>query len=673
MEILPNSETDINLPNRLTQTTLEDLELYMDISTRAYNVCKKNNILALSDLLAFFIREGGFLKLRNAGRKTTEELEVICQRLLSQATNNPIETLPLEAKNQQLSWIKEIAPSNLSEAQIQLLNAYILQWHGALTIRTQNALNNFLKDKIDYFAFHYFFFEKQIQKDKIKNVGNKSFQEIEEFVDRVRRIAKEIRLQSDEPLKADLFATQFCEAFSLSREIIIPYLSAIRAKKFPLFHFLQELMVNHHLFDKKRTLIFRSRSGWFQSVEIVELDAIGEKIGLTGERIRQIAKKAEENFLETIAFFNAQKLMLLHFTGGCYGLDTSRDLLIVRKQLSDNINHIERTDFSPKFFALVFAALHSDTHMLFGRQFDFFQNNYLIRHDLLLGFDAENFINDIGKLTSERIKEDFSLDLEGYVLRFFKPGISRTILGRVRNISLDLLMLEFSEKVRLELPNELIICRNTKQQVWEYAFEALETIGKPAKLDYICQIILEKYPDFETSLEGMRGTLIKERTHFISFSRTSTYGLAKWENERKDIRGGTIRDIAEEYLHKFSEPKHCFDITQFVLKYRPDTTMKSVQTNLHYDESGRFQEFSAGFWGLSDQIYHNFNASPMSNHTFTYFKLWLSLNPGGSPEEAIKHLSERCNVQPVQIRSWLTEKVRSGTLRLEQNKILIIQ
>lgn len=658
---------------KIANATLDDIRPHINISERAYNVCRRNGLHRLEDLLAFYSKESGFINLQNAGRKTAEELENLCQHLVTHGEFTLNEVLPIEEKNR-LAWVREIDPSRLSVLQISLLDNFINQEYTSLSVRSQTALSNHLSGKIDYSSLHHFFFEGQLQPTKIKNIGKKSINEIESLVSNLRMKIEEIRFQSDELLESDFFANHLCQAFSLPPKFLEPFLPGIRTHHFKLFLFLQELILSPYFFDKKTSLILRSRSGWLQFDEIEKFGVIGEKIGLSGERVRQIAKKSEESFFEKISlFFKTHEPLLLSHTNNTKWLDLNRDLIQVRKQLADEINHLERTNFSPRFFALVFAALYSKTHVLFGSQFDFFKNLYLIRRELVEVFEVEKCITDIENLTMGRIQEDFILDLDGYLLKFLTNSPDSTLFNRIRNLGIDLLMLEFSDRVRIQLPSELVVCRNSKTLSWEYAYEALEIIGIPAKLDHICQTIVELHPDFDLNPEGMRGVLIKEKSYFISFSRTSTYGLAKWENERKDIRGGTIRDIAEEFLGKFSEPKHCYEITEFVLQYRPGTTMKSVHTNLLYDESGRFKEFSAGFWGLSNRLYQDFTINPISNHTLTYFKKWLNRNSESSPEDAVTHLSEKYDVRPVQIKSWLAEKERSGILRLEKDKIRIIQ
>jgi hypothetical protein len=364
------------------------------------------------------------------------------------------------------------------------------------------------------------------------------------------------------------------------------------------------------------------------------------------------------------------KSHFIDLTGG-YGLDFNKDLVFVRQNIADDINYREKTHFTRKFFAQIFSLLHADTHLLFGEQFDFSQNYYLIKRGLTSAFDFEAFVNDLRVQTQQRIKDDIEIDLDGYLYSFFKPGDVAT-LTQVRRVCEDLLLLEFDEKVRLDFDN-LVLCRNTKIQVWEYAYEALEKIGKPAKLAQIHETIIASSPTFDSSTEGLRGAMLSEKSQFISFSRASTYGLSKWESEREDIRGGTIRDIAEEYLQEFSEPRHYYDITDFVLQYCPATSPKSVHGNLQLDESGRFREFLGGFWGLTEKNYSHFQARQLPKFTRSLVTSFIVKSADPSLPNLIAYLSQVCRVQPAQIRAWVDEKVRIGILRLENDKLAVLK
>src|SRR5690606_32581841 len=67
----------------------------------------------------------------------------------------------------------------------------------------------------------------------------------------------------------------------------------------------------------------------------------------------------------------------------------------------------------------------------------------------------------------------------------------------------------------------------------------------------------------------------------------------------------TIRDIVEEYLIQFSEPKHISDITEYVLKYRPKSNQYSILQNLKLDESGLYIFFEGSHIGLTTKKYES--------------------------------------------------------------------
>ena len=69
------------------------------------------------------------------------------------------------------------------------------------------------------------------------------------------------------------------------------------------------------------------------------------------------------------------------------------------------------------------------------------------------------------------------------------------------------------------------------------------------------------------------------------------FGLKKWENELEDFKGGTIRSISTEFLEQSDNPKHISEITEYVLKYRPNSNEKSIYYNLRIEESETFSFF----------------------------------------------------------------------------------
>ena len=145
--------------------------------------------------------------------------------------------------------------------------------------------------------------------------------------------------------------------------------------------------------------------------------------------------------------------------------------------------------------------------------------------------------------------------------------------------------------------------RNVRKPLVEYTLEILEALGQMTKIEDIARAIIEKYPELETTEQSVRATLQREKELFIYIGRTSTYGLAKWQSEREDLKGGTIRNLTEEYLQEYTVPKHITDISSHILKFRPNTYERSVLDNLKADKSGKFIFFGKGLVGLKALTY----------------------------------------------------------------------
>lgn len=114
-------------------------------------------------------------------------------------------------------------------------------------------------------------------------------------------------------------------------------------------------------------------------------------------------------------------------------------------------------------------------------------------------------------------------------------------------------------------------------------------------VDQIKDAINRKYPEYDLNTESLRGILGKHKNMFNNFSRTSTYGLRKWENEKDNIMGGTISDIVEKYLGKAQKPKHISEIYEYVFKYRPGTSITSIRPNLILEKDNRFTFFPGNY------------------------------------------------------------------------------
>jgi hypothetical protein len=143
--------------------------------------------------------------------------------------------------------------------------------------------------------------------------------------------------------------------------------------------------------------------------------------------------------------------------------------------------------------------------------------------------------------------------------------------------------------------------RNTRKLIYEYPLEILEASGKLMTVDEITLAVQKKYSDLDVTPNSIRASL-GDRDHFLFVGRSSTYGLKRWENEYEYLRGGTIRQLAQEYLEKFDEPKKIKEIAVHISKFRAETYERSILDNLKA-LPGKFVFFRGAYVGLRSKNY----------------------------------------------------------------------
>jgi hypothetical protein len=147
--------------------------------------------------------------------------------------------------------------------------------------------------------------------------------------------------------------------------------------------------------------------------------------------------------------------------------------------------------------------------------------------------------------------------------------------------------------------------KNTYKKVYQYYFEILEEQGEFMKVSEIAKVASIKFPFLDTKESAIRGILNKEKKKFIFLGRSSTYGLKKWEIEKENVKGGTIRNIVEDFLKIYEEPQRIINISTHVLVFRPKSNEKSIFLNLKQDSSGTFVFFKNSLVGLSYKKYND--------------------------------------------------------------------
>jgi RNAse (barnase) inhibitor barstar len=653
-----NEQPEIALESDYFRMSIDDLTQYYNLSARAFNVCNFNKLHDLGAVLTYFIENRDFMNLRNIGRKTDIELCVLCKNILQDGGVNNLIAQEKEETNAILD--------TLTFNQDKLINQILKRESKVLSPRAINVLNNFFEGNIT-FAKLYAAFYNRARVAKLDLIGKKTEEELTKFIDLMENRALSLVPLTDEEVKAQNFLEILIDGFSLQPNEIAVYEVSLRTSTFPLFKFLYWLVTENKLLNERETAVLKARSGYFSDVDKLSLNELAEQFNITRERVRQIDYKTEILLSEALMPINTVKNDISNYTK--YPIDFSKDVVHVRKSVVKEINDHEGCYFTPKFITKVFGYLHANKYDTIGLDLKHFDNIYLVDRGLMARFDFNAFFNAVQLQVDDNIDEDYILDFEGYLMTFLIRQEHLESLLSIKNVCEDILSSEYTEGVEVDWDGNIIFKRNTQTHRYELIKEVLEEQGEPMKLIEIYEILCEKHPEFmDKGIENFRSTIAKEKDIFIYFGRSSTYGLAKWEKERENVKGGTIRDIIEEFLNQSNEPQHVLAIKEYVATYRPETTCNSVNSTMLL-KPDRFKDMTCWFYGIPSKTYSSFSCIKVPKFFNKRILEFIAANPDVSELEMTENLAEKYGLRTIQIKYYIQYCLEMGKLKRENGQL----
>lgn len=579
--------------------TIDEIYKKEEISVRSFHVCKYNELHSVSDLKKYYHQNKSFEKLRNCGRKSNEELIDICNKYQGEY----LEQQEVEIKNE--NPLKNIL-LNLTRVQREVVNSFIFVNTNSLTVRSKNAISLHLKNnlKVKNFVTEILLSENFDVKN-IKNIGAKCVPELEVYISIIKDFIFEVSQTKDEK-----YLIALKNKFLIHRTFSIPLIPSEILESESIFSLTNFLLDQNAFFDKNQTFIVKKAFKLYHHQYEMTLDDISNIVDLSRERVRQIRKICLDELFDKLMFIQNFNDDLFQK----YGLDITSNYIEINSDVIEKINTSNNTHLSREFITYILSAYLDNKFSLIGNYEDVLQpsyfnsrnrhnwcNFYLIKKEIALEIDFNALANDIDIRVNDRIIESYSFNFKSYLSKFLTNN----------NIDFLDLLFPICEKIvndefqlYLDLDENLNFKRNTSRQAHEYAYEALEQLGKPSKVKEIFEKVIELHPHYETEEAKIR-VAMKRKDGFVPIGRKSVFGLKKWENELENFKGGTIRDIVEEFLMQFSEPKHISDITEHVLKYRPKSNQYSILQNLKLDESGSYVFFKGSHIGLTSKKYES--------------------------------------------------------------------
>ncbi|MFH6935226.1 sigma factor-like helix-turn-helix DNA-binding protein [Flavobacterium sp. FlaQc-30] len=595
--------------------TIDEIFKRNEISVRTYHVCKYNKLHSILDILNYYYQNKSFEKLRNCGSKSNLELVKTCTKY----KNDYIENREIEIKKE--NALKEIV-LNLTRVQREVINSFIFVKTNSLSVRSKNAIAMYLKNNLKVKNYtEKILLSESFNVNDIKNVGAKCVPELEVNISIIKDFIFEVSQTTDEK-----YLIALKNKYLIQQTFGIPFVPSEILESESIFLLTDFLFNQNAFFDETKTIVVKKGLKLYNHQKELTLDEIAEQVDLSRERVRQIRKNCLEDLFSNLLFISNFNDDLFQK----YNIDTESSYIEINTDILEKINNLNHTHFSREFIIYILSAYLHNRFTLIGDyedilQFKYFNsrnkhnwnNFYLIDKKLASEIDFTFFMDDISSRLSARIEESYSFNFKSYLSKFLTNNNIK-MLDLLSPICERVINDEF--EIYLDLDENLDFKRNSSRQVHEYAYEALQQLGKPSKVKEIFEKVIELHPNYNTEEAKIRVSM--KRIHgFVPVGRKSVFGLKKWENELENFKGGTIRDIVEEYLMQFSTPKHISNITEYVLKYRPKSSQYSILQNLKLDESGLYIFYKDSHIGLASKKYES-DFKKLSEVTRTDIKTW---------------------------------------------------
>ena len=544
------------------------------LKRRTETVCQSNGLTDLRKIYQFKIEYGDFKKLRGCGATTEAELERVFLHALE---IRALDDLDMEGSSQGDRLTK--IPADLHDH------------FGQLSVRARNAMIAYSGED-DQDALIRVIAYSDIDLLKIRNIGRKTLLELEEF-----RLAARIQLKIPPATRNDISGQasrntlRTLSSNPILRSIILPEFIEDngRVRVFDLLNAARSSWATGKGFW--RMMAIRStRIGGTLKIRSL-LSGVGVKNWrVANPRHFDVAFDRHFGFLAGIEA--AERLDLL---------DQGSAAIVLDERIIQGIDLEGKEQWAPDLIARILAILSQERYkyLSWGR-LSFVPKRYReldFSFPLLVKAEIVRELIHVFSHIQPVLRKPNRSELRFDITRILQvtDEEARPVLEALR-IMLPIV----SRNAKVE-GRAIVAPRRSAQRKW-LLIKALEAIDRPAHISELAAKLNTMSPGTEWRPATVRGVAIRAKPHVISFSRTSTYGLKKWEN-RPGIHGGTLKDIMAEYLAKLDRPCHASELVEHLAQYRKRTTVRNIIGNLIADTTGHFIRFPQGFIGLAGKVY----------------------------------------------------------------------
>ncbi len=362
-------------------------------------------------------------------------------------------------------------------------------------------------------------------------------------------------------------------------------------KQLGYFPFFLALNLSLLSSDDKGTFIFLRCSNIFVEENVKSLSDIAKQNDLTRERVRQIRLK----------HFNTLRNNIVKLSKtGCleeYKYNAARDYDL------KNIASREGVPFNSNFIVWVVCQIDNRYKLLGNVSNAFFASSksnetlYAVPRVLCDSFDFKKFIKTIENQLREKHYYEERIELEQFVSRLFKESTDTEIFYEIVKECRNILERGYPDII---VNSQIVFSVNAHKPIPILIEDLLREFDRPMNVDEIMEQLHARFPDIELTPSKIRSAL--RNNNIVAISRTSTYALSEWNQTEK--RGGTIRELAAEYLKSLTQPIATLsEICDYIAKFRDGVKESSVKANLLAEANNLFCLYlkdDKQFIGLTD-------------------------------------------------------------------------
>lgn len=337
--------------------SLEELIENNPISIRAFGICMRNGLITLKRLIYHYRKYKTFKNLRGCGDKVEQELiSLIANYSLSEKELQKGITIEAEILASSLSY------NDLTPFKRSTLNHHIDYLLSNLSPRSLNCLNQKFSCPLAK-ALLENVIETNFDFRSIRNVGEKTVQELNSFRNRIENFIATLQDLPDEELSKEYTRLILKNTFPKLSDNFGYGIQELFDEngKIKIFTLINKILVEGVLFNTNEQKIFEATYFLAENGN-KPLEQIATELLLTKERVRQLKNNLDgeiENHFSFILNLNINDIYN-------YEISNSSSIIIIDEEISNSINTLEGTRFTKVFHSIILGLLLKNSHSVLG-------------------------------------------------------------------------------------------------------------------------------------------------------------------------------------------------------------------------------------------------------------------------------------------------------------------